>query len=150
MTDRKPLRLLAEDDADLKVISAAVQDAILKADNLKYDRRRRRFTLEVNRFEWESSSEKRTPNTRVRSLLAIDGVLSVKTRAVNKTDPDMVLSLLSVTFEAADEPPGGKLSILFAGDGELALDIEALDVTLLDSEYEWTTRHTPDHEKRRR
>ena len=62
----------------------------------------------------------------------------------------MVLSLLSVTFEAADEPPGGKLSILFAGDGELALDIEALDVTLLDSEYEWTTRHTPDHDKRRR
>lgn len=150
MTDRKPLRLIAEDDADLKVISAAVQDAVLKADNLKYDRRRRRFTLEVNRFEWETSSEKRAPKTRVRSLLAIDGVLNVKTRAVNKSDPDMVLSLLSVTFEAADEPPGGKLSILFAGDGELALDIETLDVTLLDSEYEWTTRHTPDHEKRRR
>ena len=150
MTDRKPLRLLAEDDADLKVISAAVQDAVLKADNLKYDRKRRRFTLEINRFEWETSSRKRTPKTRVRSLLSIDGVLNVKTRAVNKADPDMVLSLLSVTFEAADEPPGGKLSILFAGDGELALDIEALDVTLLDSEYEWTTRHTPDHEKRRR
>ena len=57
MTDRKPLRLIAEDDADLKVVSAAVQDAVLKADNLKYDRKRRRFTLEVNRFEWESSSE---------------------------------------------------------------------------------------------
>jgi hypothetical protein len=83
-------------------------------------------------------------------LLAFDSVLGVKTRAVSKTDPDMVMSILSVTFEPDDEPPGGKVSILFSGDGELQLDAEALDVTLLDSEYEWATRHTPDHDKKRR
>ena len=150
MTERKPLRLIAEEGADLEVISASVQDAVLKAENLKYDRKRRRFTLEVNRFEWETPGPRRGPKTRVRSLLAFDGVLGVKTRAVNKADPDMVLSILSIGFEQASEPPGGKVSILFAGDGELALDVEALDVTLLDSEYQWSTRHTPDHEKRRR
>lgn len=149
MTDSKPLRLLAEDEADLKVISAAVQDAVLKAENLKYNRKRRRFTLELNRFQWEDAP-KRGPKSRVRALLAIDSVLSVKTRAVSKSDPDMVMSVLSVTFEAASELPGGKVSVLFSGDGELALEVEALDVTLLDSEYEWVTRYTPDHDKRRR
>ena len=149
MTESKPLRLLAEDVDDLKVISASVQDAVLKAENLKYDRKRRRFTLEINRFQWEDAS-KRGPKTRVRSLLAFDGVLNVKTRAVTKADPDMVMSILSVNFEAASEPPGGRVSVLFSGDGELALEVEALDVTLLDSEYEWATRHTPNHEKRRR
>ena len=149
MTESKPLRLLAEDVDDLKVISASVQDAVLKAENLKYDRKQRRFTLEINRFQWEDAS-KRGPKTRVRSLLAFDGVLNVKTRAVTKADPDMVLSILSVNFEAASEPPGGRVSVLFSGDGELALEIEALDVTLLDSEYEWATRHKPNHEKRRR
>ncbi len=149
MAEGRALRLVAEDQGDLQVISAAVQDAVLKAENLKYDSKRRRFTLEVNRFQWEDA-EKRGPKLRVRSILAFDGVLSVKTRAVSKADPDMVMSLLSISFDAHETPPGGKISLLFAGDGELMLEVEALDATLLDSTYEWATRRTPDHEKRRR
>lgn len=150
MAEGRALRLIAEDSADLEILSSAVQDAVLKAENLKYDRKRRRFTLEINRFQWEGSETKRGPQGRVRSLLAIDGVLSVKTRGITKVDPDMVLSILSLQYEAASEPPGGKISILFSGDGELALEVEAIDATLLDSAYEWTTRQRPDHEKKRR
>ena len=150
MAGGRELRLIAEDAADLEVISSAVQDAVLKAENLKYDRKRRRFTLELNRFQWEEATSKRGPQSRVRTLLAFDGVLDVKTRAVNKIDPDLVFSVLSVSFSPADEPPGGTLSILFAGDGELALEVETIDATLLDSAYEWTTRHRPDHDKKRR
>ncbi|MCR9078082.1 MAG: DUF2948 family protein [Hyphomonadaceae bacterium] len=150
MTEGRALRLIAEDASDLEVISSAVQDAVLKAENIKFDRKRRRLTLEVNRFQWEDAKSKRGPQGRVRAILAIDGVLSVKTRAVSKADPDMVYSLLSLSFDPADEPPGGKVSILFAGDGELALEVEAMDITLLDSAYEWTTRHRPDHDKKRR
>ncbi len=149
MADVKPLRLIAEDTGDLEVISAAVQDAVLKAEKLKYDARKRRFTLEVNRFGWEELDAKRGPKSRVRAILAFDGVLGVKTRAVSKRDPDMVMSLLSVSFTPDAEPPGGTMSLLFAGDGELALSVEAIDVTLLDSNYEWPTRHTPNHDKRR-
>ena len=150
MAEGRELRLIAEDANDLEVISSAVQDAVLKAENIKFDRKRRRLTLEVNRFQWEDSKGKRGPQARVRSILAFDTVLGVKTRAVSKVDPDMVYSLLSLSFDPAEEPPGGKLSILFSGDGELALEVEAIDVTLLDSSYEWATRHRPDHDKKRR
>ena len=154
MADAGPLRLMAETEEDLQVISAAIQDAVLKAENLKYDSRRHRFTLEINRFAWEqverNGRRRRDPQVRTRALLAFDGVLSVKTRAVTKADPDMVMSLLSVAFSADDEPPGGTVSLLFSGDGELSLRVETIDVTLLDSDYEWTTRHLPNHEKRRR
>lgn len=150
MTEGRALRLIAEDAADLEIISSAVQDAVLKAENIKFDGKRRRLTMELNRFQWEDSKSKRGPQGRVRAILAFDTVLSVKTRAVTKADPDMVYSVLSLTFNPADEPPGGKISILFAGDGELALEVEAVDVTLLDSAYEWTTRHRPDHDKKRR
>ena len=150
MAEGRALRLIAEDAGDLEVISSAVQDAVLKAENIKFDRRGRRLTLEVNRFQWEDAKTKRGPQGRVRAILAFDTVLSVKTRAVTKADPDMGYSLLSRTFDPAGEPPGGKVSILFAGDGELSLEVEALDVTLLDSAYEWTTRHRPDHDKKRR
>ena len=152
MADINPLRLFAEDSDDLTVLSAAVQDAVTKAENFRYEPRKRRFSIELNRFRWEEAVGKRKshPKSRVRSLLAFDGILSVKTRGVTKADPDMVYSLLSISFTPDAEPPGGVITLMFAGDGELALTVEAIDVTLLDSDYEWATRHVPSHERRRR
>lgn len=149
MADPKPLRLIAENIEDLEVISAAVQDAVIKAGNLKFDARQKRFSLEINRFGWEVGG-KGKERIRLRSLLAFDNVLSVKSRAVTKTDPEMILSLLQVSFAPADEPPGGIVTLLFAGDGEISLQADVLDVTLLDSDYVWSTRKTPNHERRRK
>lgn len=148
MAEPQSLRLTAEDADDLKVISAAVQDAVCRAGGLRYDSRKRRFTVELNRYRWEAE-ETDGPRQRVRALLAFDGVLSVKTRAITKVDPELVLSLLQANFEPDDEPPGGVVTLLFAGDGELKLTVEALDATLLDSSHVWPTRRTPSHERRK-
>jgi hypothetical protein len=151
MTDPKPLRLFTEEVEDLKIIAAAVQDAVVKAGNLKYEQKHRRFGLELNRYRWETApTRKGEPGERVRALLAFDGVLSVKTRAITKADPELILSLLSVEFTPDAEPPGGKVTLLFAGDGEIVLTVEALDASLIDSDYVWPTRHVPSHERRRR
>ena len=150
MADVKPLRLLAEAVEDLEVISAAIQDSVVKAGNLTYEARQNRFALEINRYRWEMGAQRRVEGERVRSLLAFDGVLGVKTRAITKADPELILSLLQVTFTPAEEPPGGQVTLVFAGDGEIVLDVEVLDATLLDSDYVWPTRHLPNHERRRR
>ena len=152
MTDQKPLRLLAEEGDDLKIIAAAVQDAVVKAGNLNYEKRKRRFSIELNRYRWETApARKGQPGERVRALLAFDGVLGVKTRGITKADPELILSLLSADFVAdVAEPPGGNVVLLFAGDGEIVLTVEALDATLLDSDYVWPTRHVPSHERRKR
>lgn len=151
MSEPKPLRLLAEEAEDLKIIAAAVQDSVVKAGNLKYEQRQRRFAIEINRYQWEAGERKKgEPGQRVRSLLAFDGVLGVKTRGITKADPELILSLLSADFTLDAEPPGGKVTLLFAGDGEIVLTVEALDATLLDSEYVWPTRHLPSHERRKR
>lgn len=150
MGDIKPLRILAQSVEDLNVISAAVQDAVVKAGNLSFDSRRRRFSLEINRFRWEDETRKGKQGERVRSLLAFDGVLGVRTRAITKADPELILSLLQASFAPSDEAPAGTVTLLFAGDGELVLDVEVLDVTLLDSDYVWPTKNLPSHERRKR
>ncbi|MGC6501069.1 MAG: DUF2948 family protein [Henriciella sp.] len=139
------LRLLAHDPEDLEVISSALQDAVLKAEHLRYDARRRSFHIEMNRYRWERPAAR----FRTRSLLSVDGVTRVRTRAVSRRDPDMIYSLLSMTFKPAADPPGGQLCLLFAGDGEIELTVEALDVTLFDSSYEWPARDEPDHDRKR-
>lgn len=151
MTDSKPLRLFTEEVEDLGIIAAAVRDSVVKAGNLKYEQKQRRFSLEINRYRWEAApTRKGQPGQRVRSLLAFDGVMGVRTRAITKADPELILSLLSIDFTPDAEPPGGQITLLFAGDGEIVLTVEALDASLIDSDYVWPTRHVPSHERRKR
>lgn len=139
------LKLLASDVADLEVIAAAAQDALVRARDLKFDPRARRFTADVLRFKWEAAGEN-GPYERVRAALAFDSVLSVKTRKLRRDEGEALADILSIKFDADAEPPGGVARIVLAGDGEIALTVECLDVTLADLGPSWPTQRKPDHE----
>ena len=68
---------------------------------------------------------------RVQSLLVVDNVLGVASQGIDRGDKDVILSLLSVTFEPGEDGAGHVLLTL-AGDGAIRLRIEALEVTLKD------------------
>lgn len=141
------LKLLAEDVEGLGVIAAAVQDALVKPEDIKLDSRSRTFGLEINRFQWERAG-KRIPYFRSRAVLAFAGVQGVRSRAVSR-DIDAVHALIDVRFEPAAEPPAGVLTLTFAGQTQIQLNVECLDVTLADIGPPWPTRRKPDHEKAR-
>lgn len=140
------LKLMAEDAADLDIIAAAVQDALLRVRDISYDKKARRFAVLVNRFRWEGAAEE-GPFERVRAALSFEGVLSVKSRKLRTDAPDALASLLSVSFVPAEEPPGGEVRLVLAGGGEIALDVECLDALLMDMGATWQTPRRPDHEK---
>lgn len=129
-----PLRLLAQDADDLKVISALVQDAVLPVTEMQHDRKHRRFALLLNRFRWEDRAEAERQGRafeRVRSVLLVEDVVKVQTSGFDRTDKDLVLSLLSLDFVPG--PDGtGRLTLTLAGDGAVALDVEVLEVRLDD------------------
>ena len=141
-----PLKLLAADVADLEIISAAAQDALVHVSELSYDPKARRFTAMVSRFRWESAGEA-GPFERVRAALSFESVLAVRTRKLRRDMPQALADILSLKFEAAEDPPGGVARLVLAGDGEIALDVECLDVTLADIGPVWPTPRRPDHER---
>ena len=129
-----PLRLIAQDGEDLKVISSLVQDAVLPVTELKYDAKRRRFALMLNRFRWEDRSEAEQVGRayeRVRSVMVVEDVLKVRTQGFDRADKDLILSLLSLDFTPGEEG-AGRLTLVLAGDGAIALEVEALEVRLDD------------------
>jgi hypothetical protein len=140
------LKLLAEDSEGLGIIAAAVQDALVKPQDMKLDKRSRVFGLELNRFQWESAG-KSSPYFRSRAVLAFSGVLGVKSQKLTRGVDD-VLDVLDITFAPAAEPPGGTVLLVFANGAQVQLDVECLDVTLMDTGTAWPTRRKPDHEKR--
>ena len=125
----RPLNLVARDEDDLAVISALVQDAVLTSGDIRYTKSKRRFALLINRFRWEDGTI-RSPE-RARCLLVFDDVTSVQGQGVDRKDPDLVLSLLALGF-APGADGTGVVTLTFAGDGALALDVEALEVSLKD------------------
>jgi hypothetical protein len=129
-----PLRLVAQDAEDLRVISALVQDAVLPVTEMKFDPKRRRFALMLNRFRWEDRAAAETVGRayeRVRSLLVVEDVVKVQSLGFDRSDKDLVLSLLALDFTSGADGTG-RLTLTLAGDGGIALDIEALEVRLDD------------------
>lgn len=141
MTDAKfedggeaPLRLVAQDAEDLKVISTLIQDAVLPVTELKYDTKRRRFALLLNRFRWEDRVEAEAVGRayeRVRSVLVVEDVRKVQSFGFDRAERELVLSVLSMEFEEGEDGTG-RLTLTLAGDGAIALDVEALEVRLDD------------------
>ncbi|WP_374435274.1 DUF2948 family protein [Tabrizicola sp.] len=130
----EPLRLIAQDAEDLKVLSSLVQDAVLPVTELKYDAKRRRFAALVNRFRWEDRSEAERVGRayeRVRSVLVVEDVRKVQSFGFDRSGKDLVLSVLSISFEPGEDGTG-RLTMILAGDGAIALDVEALEVRLDD------------------
>jgi hypothetical protein len=144
MSKHEPLRLLAEDEDDLAVISAALQDAVAKVGDIEWDAKGRRLTLALNRYLWE------TPGgflgNRVRAGLQFGSVLAVKSRNLRRELPEAVIELLAVRFEPA-EPPGGAIRLAFAGGGDVEITVECVDVALADVSSPWPTSSTPAHEE---
>ena len=129
-----PLHLVAQDAEDLKVISTLVQDAVLPVTELAFDPRHRRFALLLNRFRWEDRAEAERAGRayeRVRSILVVEDVRKVQTMGFDRADKDLVLSLLSMEFTSGEDGTG-RLTLTLAGDGAIALDVEALDLRLED------------------
>jgi len=143
MARPEPLRLLAEDEDDLAVISAALQDAVARIGDIEWDARGRRLTVALNRFRWEAPGA--LIGERVRAGLQFGSVLAVKARNLRRDAPDAVVELLALSFEAGD-PPGGEIRLAFAGGGDLALTVECVDAALADVSIPWPTANTPAHE----
>ncbi|MFX0542885.1 DUF2948 family protein [Roseovarius sp. S4756] len=125
------LNLGALDLDDLQVISGLAQDAIFPITEMKWQKGTRRFALLLNRFRWEDKGADRHAPERVQSVLVIDNVLGAASQGIDRSDPDLILSLLTVTFEPGEDAAGHVLLTL-AGDGAIRLEVEALDVTLKD------------------
>ena len=134
--------LKAGDAEDLEVLSARLQDAVLKLKNVSWQPKKRRFAAVVNRLQWEAGGQ-----TRVRAGLHFDGVLKVQSQNVKLGADEAVVSLLAVTFTPkGSDDPGGVIELVLAGGGTFRLTVECVAVELADMTSSWTARGTPDHE----
>lgn len=143
----KPLKLIAFDREDLRIMSAYVQDAVLRVADLAHDPASGSFVLEMNRYVWEKKQgffDRR--GERRRSVLAVKRVTSVRSSGIDRAKGDDVLNLLAVSFHRGEEPAGA-IELTFSGGAAIRLEVECIEVQLTDIGAAWETLARPDHDR---
>lgn len=144
----KPLRLHVMDAQDLQVLSAVTQDAVFPMGEVSWNAAQRRFALLINRFRWEDAANAEARGRgyeRVQAVLTFDDVMAVRSNGIQQGE-DVVLSLLSIHFEAGEDG-SGQITLTLAGDGVIALEVEAIEAQLRDvtRPYVAPARAKPSH-----
>ncbi len=141
------LKLIAFDAEDLAVLSAHLQDAVVKVSDMAYLPGDKRFALLASRFDWAGAKCASAPPSvhhRCRTALRFERVLSAKVQGINLQAESHVLCLLAIQFEPA-EAPGGFVTLIFAGDAAIRLEIECIEAELKDLGETWQAAGLPTH-----
>lgn len=161
-SDDKPLKLRAHDPQDMDVVAALLQDALVPLGDMKYLPEEKRFVLVANRFRWHGDPEQdarpavpealpqgedaafddagHPPFERVNSGLCFDKVARVRYRGLKPGGNDEILSLLTITSEPQ------AVTLIFAGEAAIRLEVEAIRCHLEDIGQPWPTRWRPHHD----
>jgi hypothetical protein len=137
------LKLVALDADDLAVVSAHLQDAIVRVGDIAYLPSEHRFALAARRFDWETGPGE--PPRRRLTGVHFERVLAVRTRGVDRSNPDAVLNLLAVTFEVTSDPTGTP-TLIFADGGAIQLDLECIEAQMKDLGPIWEAEGRPSHD----
>jgi Protein of unknown function (DUF2948) len=138
--DGRLLRLRAEDDEDIAVFSAVLQDALVSVADIAFLPDEHRFLLVANRFRWERDARGEPKDfERIHTGFRADAVTAVKYRGFRRGDSDRFLELLAITAQA------GAITLEFAGDASVRLEVDRILCHLEDIGEPWPTRWRPDH-----
>ncbi len=138
------LKLVALDEEDLAIVSAHLQDAIVRVGDCTYLPQERRFVLVGRRFDWEANPGE--PPRRRLTGLHFERVTAVRARGIDRGNSEAVLNLLAVTFQETDNP-SGTATLIFAEGGAIQLDLECIELQMKDLGPVWEAESRPSHEE---
>tara|TARA_E500000178_G_scaffold63287_1_gene60173 strand:- start:1652 stop:2098 length:447 start_codon:yes stop_codon:yes gene_type:complete len=139
------LKLKANDENDLKVFAAYLQDALIVPGDIKYLEKNKSLICIFNRFMWEDAEKGIfRDNKRIRSALKLNDVTAVKSKNINPKESKKVLEFLTInSAKKIDE--NIDINLLFSDNITISVKAETINATLEDFSDSWTTKIKPVH-----
>ena len=139
------LKLKANDENDLKVFAAYLQDALIVPGDIKYLEKNKSLICIFNRFMWEDAEKGIfRDNKRIRSALKLNDVIAVKSKNINPKESKKVLEFLTInSAKKIDE--NIDINLLFSDNITISVKAETINATLEDFSDSWTTKIKPVH-----
>ena len=135
------LKLIAQDEEQLTIISSLTQDSIIKTNEMGYDNKTKRFALLMNRYRHEEEDP-----SRLRCAIHFDYADSVKSSGIEKQSNDGILGLLAISFECIVKH-SGSFFLEFSNNKSITIDVESIEAFLTDMGDSWKIPNKPVHEE---
>ena len=142
----KILKLKANSEDDLRVISAHLQDSITQVKNIAHLKKNRIFLFQFNRFMWEDV-EKGVfrKNKRIQSILKFENVIKVFSKNLNQKNINRFLDFLAIETKILSDK-SYEVKLYFAGDIMIKIQPEVIECSLEDQGEPWDTKNKPKHD----
>lgn len=140
------LKILALEPEELPIISACLQDAIIRIGDINYGANSKQFVVVANRFEGEQDRIGKSGHRR-RTGVTFSQVKKVRAQKIRQGVNEAVLSLLAVEFVADKQVPEGVVKLVFSGGGTIELEVECVEVQMEDLGPRWETANIPAHDQ---
>ena len=141
----KNLKLIAQTEEDLRVMSAHLQDSIASTKEMANLKKNRIFLMQLNRFMWEDV-EKGVfrKNKRIRTILKFENVLNVTSKNINQKKDNKFLDFLAIESNVLADK-SYEIKLIFSGDSIIKIGAEVIDATLDDQGIAWDSKAKPKH-----
>ena len=145
VNEKVNLKLMGKNKDDLKVISAYLQDSVLKVKDIVFLKKNKTFIMIINRFMWEDVEKGLFRNNkRIRCAIKFESVLRVMSKNINQKNKTKPLECLAVKCSTMPDETY-KINFFFAGDGLITIISEAIEIFMNDLGKPWNVKYVPTH-----
>jgi len=121
-----PLKLRAEDDKDLEILSKCLFEAICLDNETTFLKDKKSFMMSVERFTWELGANKDEEILQVLCLIEIKNVKSLLTEKFYNNKSKGIHSLMSIAYD------NGFLMFTFEDQAFIKINVNNLEIYVED------------------
>ena len=126
MAEKFLKKIIAQNQEDLRVISALCSEAKIKQSEIKFLKENKIFLLSLERENKENSNSK----DKINSILKFEFIETSKSKNIDQNSEDSVLELLAI--ESYKKENNNEIALLFSNNGIINLFCEIIECTLED------------------
>ena len=126
MNKRFLKKIIAQNQEDLRVISALCSEAKIKQSEIKFLKENKIFLISLERY----NKEKNNTKERIKSILKFEFIENSKSKNIDQIDEENILELLAIDLFKKEN--NYEIALLFLNNGIITLEAEIIELTLED------------------
>ena len=124
MTDKFLKKIIAQNQEDLRVVSALCSEAKIKQSDIKYLKDNKVFLISLER----ENKEKTNTKEKINSILKFEFIDKSKSQNIDQSDEKNILELLAIDLFKKENIY--EIVLLFSKNGIITLEAEIIELTL--------------------
>ncbi len=126
MAERFLKKIIAQNEEDLRVISALCSESKIKQADIKYLKDNKIFLVSLER----KNKEKNKENEKINSILKFEFIDKSQSKNINQDKDDNILELLAIDLFKKEN--NYEIVLFFSNNGIINLKCEVIEITLED------------------